>query len=223
MGCRKRVGVFGGAFDPPHLGHLAVARAAAEGASLDRVLWVPAAVPPHKVGRALAPAEARRRMVEAAIRDHPGFQLCDVELRRGGVSYTVDTLRTLKEARPEWRLFLIVGADLLAEFSSWQAPEALLEAAELVAVARRGATLVGNSAKLKLRPRAVRMPRVDVSSSEVRRRVAEGKSHAAMLPAQVTSIIEGEGLYGRRTVGFGRASGPQRRTPSPNGRVRSAE
>lgn len=220
MGGGQRVGVFGGAFDPPHVGHLAVARAAAEGARLDRVLWVPAAVPPHKRGRALAPAQVRRRMVEAAIRDDPGFELCDVELRRGGVSYTVDTLRALKAARPDWRLFLIVGADMLAEFSSWRSPAAVLEAAELVAVARNGAapvaraTLAARSAKLNLRPRVVPMQPVEVSSSEVRKRVAERKSHSAMLPSQVTYIIEREGLYRRRTAGFGRASSPQKRTPA---------
>lgn len=233
MGGGQRVGVFGGAFDPPHIGHLAVARAAAEGASLDRVLWVPAAVPPHKRGRALAPAQARRRMVEAAIRDDPRFELCDLELRRGGVSYTVDTLRALRAAHPDWRLFLIVGADVLAEFSSWKSPAAVLEAAELVAVARNGvgvarngatpgaratlaagATLAARSAKLKLRPRVVPMPPVEVSSSEVRKRVAERKSHSAMLPSQVTYIIEREGLYRRRTAGFGRGSSPQKRTPA---------
>lgn len=230
MGGGLRIGVFGGAFDPPHVGHLAVARAAAEGASLDRVLWVPAAVPPHKRDRSLAPSESRRRMVEAAIRDDPRFKLCDLELRRGGPSYTVDTLRALKAARPDWRLFLIVGADLLAGFPSWKSAAAVLEAAELVAVVREGATPAegsaapaDGSAKLKLRPRFVPMLPVAVSSSEVRKRVADGKSHSAMLPSQVASIIEREGLYRRRTAGFGRASSPQRRTASSSEGVREAE
>lgn len=218
-----RVGVFGGAFDPPHLGHVAVARAAAEGASLDRVLWVPAAVPPHKQGRVFAPADARRRMVEAAIRDQPDFEVCDLELERGGVSYTVDTLRALRSVAPDWRLFLIVGADLLPQFPSWKAPEEILELAVLVTAARGSTAPVHAAGEMELRPQVVPMPRVDVSSSEARKRVAEKKSHSTMLPSQVTSIIESEGLYRHRTAGFGRASGPRRRTPSCTGGVRSAE
>lgn len=231
MGDGPRVGVFGGAFDPPHLGHLAVARAAAEGASLDRVLWVPAAVPPHKQGRVFASADARRRMVKAAIRDEPDFEVCDLELERGGISYTVDTLRALRSVAPEWRLFLIVGADLLPQLPSWKAPEEILELAVLVTAARGGTAPVHAAGEMELRPQVVPMPRVDVSSSAVRKRVAERawkrvaekKSHSAMLPSQVTSIIETEGLYRRRTAGFGRASGPRRRTPSCTGGVRSAE
>lgn len=223
MGNGPRIGVFGGAFDPPHLGHLAVARAAAGGASLDRVLWVPAAVPPHKRGRVFAPAEARRRMVAAAICDDPGFEVCDLELERGGVSYTVDTLRALRAARPDWKLFLIVGADLLPRFASWKAPDEVLKLATLLVVARNGTALAATGSDVDLRPRFVPMPRVDISSSEVRARVAQKKAHTNMLPSQVAYIIENEGLYRCRTVGFGRASGPQGRTLSRAGGVRSTE
>ncbi len=219
-----RVGVFGGTFDPPHSGHLAVARAAAEGASLERVLWVPAAVPPHKPGRVFARADVRRRMVEAAIRGEPGFEVCDLELERGGISYTVDTLRALTAAHPGWQLFLIVGADLLPGFPSWKAPAVIEQLATLVAVARKGAAPPGTTEGMKPRPRVVLLPRVvDLSSSEVRKQVAERKAQAAMLPPQVASIIESEGLYSRRTAGFGRASGPHRRTPSGTREVRNAE
>lgn len=194
----RRVGVFGGTFDPPHLGHSRVAAEVMEALELDRLLWVPAGTPPHKQGRPVTAAEVRRRMVAAAIADHPGFELCDLELARGGISYTVDTLRELRSAHPGWSLFLILGADLLADFASWKDPDAIRRMAQLVAISR-GAEAVPFGSGLREGVRTVHVKRVDISSSEIRRRIAGGEAVSTMVAAQVLSIIESERLY--RTSG----------------------
>lgn len=191
---RRRVGFFGGTFDPPHLGHTVVAAEVMEALELDRLLWVPAAVPPHKQGLPVTPAEVRRRMVAAAIADHPGFELCDLEIRREGVSYTVDTLRTLTAGHPGWSLYLLVGADLLPGFAGWKDPGAIRSMAKLTAISR-GATAMPPGSDVHEGVRVVRVSPVDISSSEVRRRIAGGKSVSTMVAAQVLSIIESERLY----------------------------
>ena len=165
-----------------------------EALELDRLLWVPAAVPPHKQGRRVTPAELRRRMVAAAIANHPGFELCDLELKRDGVSYTVDTLRRLRSAHPGWSLFLILGADLLEGFARWKDPDAIRRMARLVAITRDAVPTPPGGA---VRPgvRVVPVTPVDISSSEIRRRVAGGKAVSAMVATHVLSIIESERLY----------------------------
>lgn len=132
----------------------------------------------------------RRRMVEAAIGCDPRFELCDLELERGGVSYTVDTLRSLRAAHPEWSLVLIVGADVVSGFSAWKEPEAVAELAELV-VMSRGGEAPGSDC----RGRVVPVSRVDVSSSRVRQRVRRRRAVQDMVGTHILSIIESEGLY----------------------------
>ena len=189
----RRVGVFGGTFDPPHLGHSIVATEVVEAVGLDRLLWVPARIPPNKRGRPVTPAAVRRRMVEAAIGDDPRFVLCDLELEREGVSYTVDTLRSLRASHPGWSLFLILGPDLFAGFASWKEPEAIREMAQLVAVSRAG--MAPASAAETGGVRIVRVTPVDISSSRIRSRVARGKAVSGMVEPHVRSIVESERLY----------------------------
>lgn len=193
----RRVGVFGGTFDPPHLGHSIAAGEVADAVGLDRLLWVPARIPPHKPGRAVAPAELRRRMVEAAVDDDPRFELCNLELEREGVSYTVDTLRSLRASHPGWSLFLVLGSDLLGGFASWREPEAIAGLAELVAVRRAGAAPAPGSA-VNARVRIVQVTPVDLSSSRIRGRVARGMAVSDMVAPRVASIIERERLYRTR-------------------------
>lgn len=193
-GAPLRVGVFGGTFDPPHDGHLVLATEVARAARLDRVLWVPAAVPPHKAGLVRASAETRARLVRAAIQHEPRFRLCTLELERGGVSYTVDTLRALRAAHPGWRLSLALGADQMARFSSWKEPEAVAELAQLIVAARPGFGADGGGARF--RPRFVRTTRTAVSSTLVRERARRGVTLSTMVTAHVLALIHGEGLYG---------------------------
>lgn len=194
-----RVGVLGGTFDPPHIGHATVAAAVVRAVDLDRLLWVPVAIPPHRRGRTPTAGEVRRRMVRAAIGDDPRFALCDLELERGGVSYTVDTLRRLTADHPEWSLSLILGADLVDGFPLWKEPEAIVRLAEIVVTSRPGCRLPSpRSMEVQGGRHAVQTVRVtpvEVSSSLVRDRVRRRMAVSDMVTPAVLTIIEGEGLY----------------------------
>jgi nicotinate-nucleotide adenylyltransferase len=188
-----RLGIFGGTFDPPHLGHLVVAQEIHFRLGLDAVLWIPAAIPPHKAGQDIAPGPIRLEMVRAAIAGDPRFQATDLELRRDGPSYTIDTLRELRDARPDDELFLIIGADQLTELATWRDPEGIAELATLVGFAREGE----NPAEVE-GIRVVPVPRLDVSSTDIRRRVRAGEPVGYLVRRGVSAVIEREGLYGGR-------------------------
>ena len=188
-----RRGVYGGTFDPPHLGHLVAASEACEALALDRVLWVPSAVHPLKGGAVRTPPGLRLEMVKAAIADDPRFAADDLELRREGPSYTADTLRELRAREPGAELFFITGADILRELPRWREPEQVLRLATLVVVSRAGEALPESGG---VPARAVPITRVDVSSTEVRRRAAAGRSIRYLVPGAVRAIIERERLYG---------------------------
>ena len=190
------IGIFGGSFNPPHVGHLAVAEACAEAAGLDRVLFVPAATPPHKRGdSSLAPPSARLAMVEAAVSDNPRFEVSDVEVTRGEVSYTVDTLRQLAVDHEE--LALILGGDSLAGFPTWREPEAIVDLARLVVYRRPvdGVDLAALPDWLAERVTVVEGPLLELSSTELRARLAEGRTVRYLVPDAVRDVIDREGLY----------------------------
>lgn len=188
-----RAGVFGGTFDPPHIGHLIVAQDAWLALGLEHVLFVPAAVPPHKRGRVATPAELRLEMLQAAVVDDARFEVTDLELRRPGPSYTVDTLRELRERDPEGALFFLLGADQFREFHTWRAPEEIARLANLVVLSRAGVEDVAPAIDVPYR--RVVVTRIDVSSTEVRRRVAADEPIRYLVPAAVEEIIRREGLY----------------------------
>lgn len=190
-------GLFGGSFNPPHVGHLAVAEACAEAAGLDRVLWMPAATPPHKQGDpALAPADVRLRMVEAAIAGNDRFEASDLEIARGEVSYTVDTLRQLRDEGLDG-LALIVGGDSLAGFLRWREPEAIAGLARLVVYRRPGdrVDLGALPDWLAARVTVADGPALDVSSTELRARIAAGRTVRYLVPDAVRAVIAAERLY----------------------------
>ena len=187
-----RLGVFGGTFDPPHLGHLVAASDACDALGLDRVLWVPSAVHPLKGGRVRTPPALRLRMVRAAVEGDPRFGVDDLELRRAGPSYTVDTLRALHARNPGAELYFLAGADLLPELPRWREPDEVRRLARLVVVSREGETLPPDAAHPAL---DVRVARVDVSATQVRRRVAEGRTIRYLVPEAVRAVIQAEGLY----------------------------
>jgi nicotinate-nucleotide adenylyltransferase len=185
-----RLGVYGGAFDPPHLGHLVAASEACDALGLDRMLWIPSAVHPLKaVGTAAA---LRLEMVRSAVAGDPRFQADDLELRRRGPSYTVDTLRALRGREPGATLFFVTGADNLAELPRWREPDEIARLATLAVVSRAGEALPADAAYPAV---AVPVTRVDVSSTEVRRRVAAGASIRYLVPDAVRAVIERERLY----------------------------
>ena len=191
-----RLGFFGGSFNPPHVGHLAVAEACREGAALDRVVWVPAAVSPHKTGRAdVASGADRLALVEAAIEGNRGFEASAAEIERGGASYTVDTLRALRQRHPADDLFWIVGGDSLASFATWREPREILRLARLVAYPRPGADLTAVPDWVMERTTLVDAPTLDVSSTALRARLASGASARYLVPDAVLREIRARGLY----------------------------
>jgi len=195
-----RIGVLGGTFDPPHIGHLIVAQDAWSALGLERVLFVPAAVPPHKRGVAITPAEVRLAMVEAACADDPRFEACDLEIRRGGTSYTVDTLRALKERDPRGALFFLLGADQFRDIHKWRSPLELARLAELVVLSRPGYPI--EEPKIEIPYRRLDVTCVDISATEIRRRVSAGEPIRYLVPGAVEAIIRAHGLYGApRVVG----------------------
>ena len=199
-----RTAVFGGSFNPIHYGHLLLADDVAEALGLDRVLFVPAARPPHTPTGDLAPAPDRDRMVELAIAGHPKFAVSDLEFRRPGPSYTVDTLEALSIPRAE--LFLIVGSETFLDLLTWRAPRRVAELAQLVVVPRLGSAFDRDSAAARKvvheighEPLVVRASSLPISASDLRRRVREGRSITYRLPEAVDAYIRARGLY--RAVG----------------------
>jgi nicotinate-nucleotide adenylyltransferase len=184
----KKVGVFGGTFDPVHVGHLAIALAALESADLDRVTFVPARRSPLKDRAPLAAAEDRLAMLQAATKDEPRFTVSPVELERDGPSYTVDTLEALQG---EGDLYLILGSDALADIARWRSPDRIRALATILVARRPGAPEPETSSGA----RAFDAPRLDLSSRELRARASRGLSLRYLVPDDVWRHIEREGLY----------------------------
>ena len=190
------LGLFGGSFNPPHVAHLAVAEACAEAAGLGTVLWTPTPDPPHKAGDAgLVAAEHRLAMVRLAVEKNARFALSDMEFRRAGPHYTVDTLRARRAEHPEADLALVVGGDSLAAFASWREPEAILGLARLVAYRRPGADLAGVAAHVLSRTSVVDGPALDLSATEIRARIAAGQTVRYLVPDAVRAYVAAHGLY----------------------------
>ncbi len=194
------VGILGGTFDPIHHGHLGIAEEARETLGLERVLFIPAATPPHKPGRPVSPVADRLAMVELAIAGNPAFAASDVELRRGGTSYTVDTLEALLAdgLRQPW---LILSAEALAGLATWRSPERVLDMARLAVVPRAGHDVL-DTAWLEARfpgrgGRATFLPGplLPISGSVVRRRAAVGRSVRYLVPDAVAAYIANHHLY----------------------------
>ncbi len=193
-----RVGIVGGTFDPVHVAHLRLAEDARESFALDQVLFMPAGEPWRKSSRTITAAKHRLAMLELAVADNKDFGISDIELRRRGPTYTADTLETLAGERLDDELYFIVGADALSDLPSWHEPERIVAHAVL-AVAPRDLQEV-NVATLNVPGLAARiepfpMLRMDVSSTDIRARVAAGRSIRYLVPAAVEGYIAGHGLY----------------------------
>ena len=184
-----RIGILGGTFDPIHLGHLAAARAAMGCAHLDRVILIPAAVPPHRPATS-AGADDRLEMTRLAIDEEKGLDVSDIEVRREGVSYTVDTLRELRRLHPDDELFLILGWDAAKLFRKWREPDEVRRLASLVIVTRPGSGAPSGTSDI-----VCERPTADVSASALRRRLAHGQPVTDMLPPAVADYVARKGLY----------------------------
>ncbi len=199
-----KIGVLGGSFDPVHIGHLAIAEEAREVFGLDRVAFVPAARPPHKGAVTAAPASRRLRMVELAIAGNPWFLVSDIEMRRDGPSYTIDTLEEIQKMYPDMSVYFVVGADSLAELHSWHRAAELVNRFDFIIVGRPGAPAVekgmleeqfGREAAARLDMHYLKSGFFDLSATEIRKRTAAGRSIRYLVPAAVERYILAKGLY----------------------------
>jgi nicotinate-nucleotide adenylyltransferase len=196
--CIMNVGILGGTFDPVHLGHLVLAEQARDQLSLDEVLFVPAGDPWRKSSRTITPPEHRLAMLRLAIEGNDAFGISDLELRREGPTYTAVTLAELAAERLDDAFWFIMGADALADLPNWRDPEHIVRHA-MLAVAPREAQEV-NVAQLNMPALAGRValfdcPRIDISSTDVRARIAAGCSVRYMVPEPVAAYISTQGLY----------------------------
>lgn len=191
-GCR-RLGIFGGTFDPPHIGHLVAASEVRHHLALDCMLLVVAAVPWQKESRrSVTPAVDRLALVEAAVHDVDGLEASSLEIDRGGPSYTADTLEDIHRRRPDDELFLVLGADAAAGIESWERPGRTAELATLVLVDRPGVSV---SPPARFRWERVAIPALEVSSTDLRRRVAEERPIDFLTPHRVVTSISDRRLY----------------------------
>ena len=199
-----RIGVFGGSFDPIHLGHLILAENCRQQANLDQVLFMPCAMSPHKLDGAHGTDRQRMEMLDLAIGGHRDFVRSDMEIKRGGVSYTVDTLRELDESQPDNEWFFLMGADSLDSFSSWREPEEILKLARPIVVGRPGSGEVDMSVLeplssadyvASLKELSVESPLIEISSSNIRQRVAESTSIRFLVPRSIEQYIVTQKLY----------------------------
>ncbi len=202
----KSIGLFGGSFNPVHHGHLMAAQSALETFDLGQVWFVPSRVAPHKTQSPRSDPGHRLAMLRLATEHNLDFEVCDDEIRRGGVSYTVDTVERLRNRHPDTRFFFIVGSDTLADLHEWRHIDRLLTLCDFVTIARPGfdlSTLDANALNLpppwpeKLLARAAAGVRMDISSSDIRHRVAEGMSIRYMVPPEVEMYIAEHVLYQR--------------------------
>jgi len=201
----KRIGLFGGTFDPPHIGHLISAEAIADVLALERVIFVPASQPPHKLGLAISSAEHRYNMLNLAIEDNPKFEIDRFELSQNEPCYTINTVRHFLERYSENKLYWLIGADSLAELPSWYQFDELVELIDIITAWRGGfenqrvlAELkekTGNRQYEKLAKGLIRTPMIGVSASEIRQRVKQGKSIKYFVPSNVEDYIVRNGLY----------------------------
>jgi len=195
-----RVGLMGGTFDPVHYGHLCAAEEVREECGLEVVYFIPCNLPPHKESRGLTPAEHRFNMVQLATASNPGFAASRVEIERGGLSYTIDTVEEFRKRLGEGtEIYFITGADAIRELGTWKEPERLVELCRLVAVTRPGFRLddlrAVLPAKLSKAIEPLDVGCLNISSTEIRRRVAEGRSIRYLTPPEVALYIANHGLY----------------------------
>lgn len=193
-----KVGIMGGTFDPIHIGHLIAAELACEQAELDEVWFMPTNVPPHKEHAPLASAEQRLQMVKLAVDSHPYFRPLDIELRKGGISYTIDTVKLLREEQPGIHFSYIIGADMVQFLPKWYKIEELSSLVAFIGLMRPGyiLDLEDLPAHIQQAVSLAEMPLIELSSTRIRNRKAKGQSIRYMVPDRVYEYIEENGIYG---------------------------
>lgn len=200
----ERIGIFGGTFDPPHLGHLILASEATAQLKLDKLLWVLTSVPPHKLGQSITALDDRLEMLRLAIADEPAFRVSRVDIDRPGPYYSADTVKILAKQNPGAAMVFLIGGDSLHDLITWHEPAQLVAACDEIGVMRRpGARLdLAHLEKeipgLKTKMRFVDAPLLEIASHQIRKRAAEGQPFRYYVPAAVYEYILDRGLYGAR-------------------------
>lgn len=194
-----KVGIMGGTFDPVHIGHLLAAECARESGGFDEIWFMPAFVPPHKPGAPAATPEQRLEMVRLAIAGHPHFRASDVELTKGGTSYTAETVELLQSRYPDDEFAYIIGADMVMYLPKWFRIDDIVRRISFVGLRRPGIDVSLEELPPAIRSRVaiVPMPQVDISSTDIRKRRADGRSIRYLVPDAVRLLIEEKGLYER--------------------------
>ncbi len=197
----ERIGIFGGTFDPPHLGHLILASEAHAQLRLTRLFWVLTPVPPHKMNRPISSVEDRLAMVKLALKGEPNFELSNIEIERPGPHYTLDTVRVFSKQFPGVDLILLLGGDSLRDLPTWHRPAELVAACHRIGVMRRPGdsidmnSLVGKIPGLKDKVRFVEAPLLEIASSEIRRRASKSLPFRYYLLPAVYRYIQEHNLY----------------------------
>jgi nicotinate-nucleotide adenylyltransferase len=189
----KRIGIYGGTFDPPHRGHIIIAEQAKKQLELDCVYFIPAYIPPHKQQHSSTTAQQRMSMMKLAVKGKKKMNVSSIELQRRGISYTVDTLNSFKRRFPKAELVLIIGADNLAQFQSWKSPHIILKNAALAVYKRKGFTqlLKGDILDCKV----LKGPMLRISSTDIRKKIERGYPIGKLVPRAVVHFIQQHSLY----------------------------
>jgi len=189
--------LFGGTFDPPHFGHLIVAQTIFEAEHFDKIVFVPAHIPPHKKERKISSVALRLEMLKIATMDNPNFEISDIELKRGGISYSLETIHTYKEQTGLDRedLYYLIGSDSLKQFQTWQNPKAILEECQLIVAIRPGFRPSDIPNWILAKVQFANIPRIEISSTQIRARWVEGKTIRYMVTQPVWTYINKHNLY----------------------------
>jgi nicotinate-nucleotide adenylyltransferase len=190
-----KIGIFGGTFNPPHLGHLIVAESVCEQLRCDTILFIPSANPPNKSETSVAAAADRLHMTRSAVEGNSRFAVSDIEAQRGGLSYTIDTVMALADIYTKASLSLIIGADNLLEFQTWKSPDEILSHVTLVAMTRPGYAVPQDHGKFSKIATFVNVPQINISGTEIRRKIKMGRSIRYLVPNVVEEYIRQRGLY----------------------------
>ena len=189
--------LFGGTFDPPHFGHLIVAQTIFEAEHFDRIVFVPAHTPPHKIEANISPVDDRIRMLKIATKDNPNFIISDNEIKRGGVSYSIDTILSYKEeAKIETNdLFYLIGSDSLKQFETWKEPKKILKECKLIVAIRPGFRPSDIPNWILAKIQFANIPRIEISSTQIRQRWLENKTIRYMVTQPVWQFINKNKIY----------------------------
>ncbi|MCK4715640.1 MAG: nicotinate (nicotinamide) nucleotide adenylyltransferase [Candidatus Marinimicrobia bacterium] len=189
--------LYGGTFDPPHLGHLAIAEYIRDDLNIETVLFIPAYIAPHKIKYSVSSVEDRLKMLQLAISDHSGLQISKVEIQRKGVSYSIDTIRQIKEEMDirSKDLYFLIGSDSLLEFYTWRDPDKILEESRVLVAGRPGFDIRKVSEEFRNKIQMVSTPLIDISATMIRQRMRDGKSIRSLVPELVEDYILRKGLY----------------------------